>query len=137
MGSNISYIFKYRVCSKTMASESVGSGGLWPVYQGFILVSIGIQCCNFSLSYFLRIDNFTGSTNFITLTVLSYAWSDCNNAKQTMVTAMLIVWSARLGLFLLYRMGIRDQGGDDRLDKLRPKPQVLLVFWVSHCSWCL
>lgn len=50
---------------------------------------------------------------------------------------MLIIWSARLGIFLLYRMFIRDRGGDDRLDSFRVKPQTLLIFWVSHCSWCI
>ena len=113
------------------------ANGLWDFYKLFILISIGIQCCNFSLSYFLRIDNFTGSTNFCTLTILSYLWSKCFNIKQTMMTAMLIIWSARLGIFLLYRMCIRDKGGDDRLDKMRAKPQTLLTFWVLHCSWCI
>ena len=32
---------------------------------------------------------------------------------------------------------IRDKGGDDRLDKMRKSPQILLIFWVSHLSWCL
>lgn len=53
------------------------------------------------------------------------------------MTTMLIIWSARLGIFLLYRMCIRDKGGDDRLDKMRVKPSALLTFWVLHCSWCI
>eukprot|EP01084_Bolivina_argentea_P277874 474559_1 len=110
---------------------------LWNFYSTFVLISIAIQCCNFSLSYFFRIDNFTGSTNFCTLTILSYYWSNCYNTKQSLMTFMLLIWSFRLGIFLLYRMFIRDKGGDDRLDKLRIKPQNLLTFWVLHCSWCL
>ena len=73
----------------TLTAESNIS--LWSFYLIFIVISIAIQCCNFSLSYFWRIDNFTGTTNFCTLAVLSYMWSQCHNIKQGMLTAMLIV----------------------------------------------
>merc|ERR1711944_124760 len=86
-----------------------------------ILFSYGMQPINFLMSYNSICDNFTGLVEFIPAAALGYfCWihqesqrsnesSDITNdiSIQALVTFALIVWSLRLGLFLLYRMRIR------------------------------
>jgi len=102
----------------------------------FILISVCIQCVNFNLSFWLSIDNFTGTTNFLTVTILSIKWGNkCTSLVQIIPIILMFVWSLRLGGFLLYRMYKRG-GLDSRMNKMRKKWYQLLLFWVIHCSWC-
>ena len=107
--------------------------GLWTS----ALLSYGFQLVNYALSRARIADNFTGLVEFLPAALLGLARSGCT-PRQVLLTAMLASWSARLGLFLLGRMGSRS-APDGRMDALRAQSGVvkagLLGFWLVHGSW--
>lgn len=107
------------------------------------LPSILMQCIiNAPCSYFRLMDNFTGLIEFLVGIIWSlyYTWQKQNQTlqiRQILVTSYVILWSTRLGCFLLYRM-FRLGPTDTRIIQIWKKHGQggLFVFWlVAHGSW--
>jgi steroid 5-alpha reductase family enzyme len=77
---------------------------------------------------FFSPQDFSGSTNFILLAVLSLVLSGTYHPRQVMLTVMLIVSRLWLAGFLLYR--VLQRGHDARFDEMRSKFFAFLGFWV-------
>ena len=107
-----------------------------------MLFSYGMQPINFLLSYNSICDNFTGLVEFAPAAALGYfCWiqnelggrNESNETNyifiQTITSFALILWSLRLGIFLLYRMRIRP-AVDTRLGEanLRNKKSMLKTY---------
>ena len=115
------------------------------VQQG-IAVSLCIQVINWGMSYFLRIDNFTGFMNFNALFVASLLITHYINSnginiahissKQLFVTFLGMLWNIRLSIYLIIRM-VKRGCEDSRMNKMRLNPIHLAKFWVIHAFWCL
>ena len=116
-----------------------------------------MQPINFILSYLSICDNFTGLVEFMPAAALGYySWrthqqqSTIDASKshhnivsiQTLATFALLLWSLRLGTFLIYRMRKRPavdsrlgEGKDRR--KNRNSMLKILQFWLIHGTWGL
>lgn len=55
------------------------------------------------------------------------------NARQIILTVLVLLWGLRLAGYLLYR--IIKTGTDKRFDKVRENPLKFLVFWIFQIVW--
>ena len=80
--------------------------------------------------------DFTGSVTYWMCILLSIRQSVSQelSVRQLVNAALVLVWSARLGTFLLYR-AIRD-GGDSRFNEVRSDPYWFLIYWLIQGGWC-
>lgn len=97
---------------------------------------------NAPASYFRMMDNFTGSIELIFGIIWSLLYTmevqnETLNTRQILVTMCVIIWSLRLGGFLLYRMLILGPL-DTRIDKMAQKYGriAIIAFWLClHGIW--
>ena len=102
-----------------------------------LLIPVAYQLFFFSIAFTLQIDKLTdiaGGTNFILLAILTLAFSDArDNARNIVASVLLIVWAARLGGFLLFR--ILNTENDHRFDNMRRHFIKFGTFWVLQMLW--
>ena len=55
------------------------------------------------------------------------------NARQIIITVLVVLWGLRLAGYLLYR--IIKIGEDKRFDETRNNPIKFLVFWIAQILW--
>lgn len=108
--------------------------------RGFLaltaIVTVGYQMVFFLITALLRFDkltDFAGSTNFFILGIVTLYFKGTCHFRQVVLTAFVVVWSLRLGLFLLMR--ILQWGEDRRFDKIRNSLSKLAVFWLFQAAW--
>eukprot|EP00475_Leptophrys_vorax_P043726 TRINITY_DN8510_c0_g1_i1.p1 TRINITY_DN8510_c0_g1~~TRINITY_DN8510_c0_g1_i1.p1 ORF type:complete len:388 (+),score=-6.94 TRINITY_DN8510_c0_g1_i1:176-1165(+) len=82
---------------------------------------------------FDKVTDFAGTTNFVVLALLTLAFGGTWYARQVLLTALVVVWGLRLGLFLLFR--ILQWGEDRRFDETRNNTLKFAVFWVFQALW--
>ncbi len=93
-------------------------------------ISVGFNVLLFLPAFAFKTDKLTDlsySLTFIFLAILSYTLSD-GSQLQKVLLACVVVWAARLGLFLFNR--IRAMKRDKRFDDMRDNLQKFLGFWV-------
>ncbi|WRT65347.1 uncharacterized protein IL334_002290 [Kwoniella shivajii] len=90
-----------------------------------------------------------GSTGFITSTLLSLYYPTVrswftkspsipftlsgHHPRQLLVSAMMLIWAARLGTYLVQR--IIKTGHDSRFDDLKGKPAIFSAMWFGQALW--
>ncbi len=98
------------------------------------------HACMFVAShYVLKTDKFfdiTGEVTFVAL--IAYSHLACASAgeptrRQSLLTALSLLWAVRLGVFLGWR--IFSRGSDWRFDKLMIEPCYNAFGWVSQGTW--
>lgn len=67
------------------------------------------------------------------LAFLVYLLQGTYYVRQTVVTVFIVIWSARLGGFLLYRVIVRKK--DSRFDEIRENFWKFLGFWIFQMIW--
>eukprot|EP00188_Purpureofilum_apyrenoidigerum_P003928 Plantae.Rhodophyta-Purpureofilum_apyrenoidigerum.ctg4260.p1 GENE.Plantae.Rhodophyta-Purpureofilum_apyrenoidigerum.ctg4260~~Plantae.Rhodophyta-Purpureofilum_apyrenoidigerum.ctg4260.p1 ORF type:complete len:314 (+),score=61.13 Plantae.Rhodophyta-Purpureofilum_apyrenoidigerum.ctg4260:45-944(+) len=82
---------------------------------------------------FDKLTDFAGGTGFALAALLTFLLNQTYYPTQIAVTVMVLVWSLRLALFLLYR--IIKWGEDNRFDSLRENPLKLAGFWAGQFMW--
>jgi len=105
------------------------------------LISLGIQGCGFAIAYTLQFDkitDFTGSLNFFTIGIVTlfihFAWDPHYfYARNVLASTFLMLWSFRLGGFLLFR--VLKTGSDNRFDEMRSQFFKFMGFWVFQLLW--
>lgn len=100
------------------------------------IVTVGYQFLFFSVTYALKFDkltDFAGSTNFIALALITLIVGGEYEVRQIVLTVCVVVWGARLGGFLLFR--ILQWGEDRRFDDQRQNIGRLAVFWLLQAVW--
>jgi steroid 5-alpha reductase family enzyme len=117
-----------------------------------LLITIGYQLFFFSIAFSLKFDkltgrslnfpfsspnienlDFAGGTNFVLLAIIVIAFSGHYHARQIIDSLFIVLWSARLSGFLLFR--IIKTGKDDRFDDKRDKFFPFLGFWIFQMIW--
>ncbi|CAM6117412.1 unnamed protein product [Calypogeia fissa] len=99
-------------------------------------VTIGIQFTFFIIAYTLRIDkvtDFAGTINFVVIAVLTFFLKHTYHFRQIVLTAFVVAWGLRLGIFLLLR--ILAWGEDNRFDDKRENLVRFAVFWILQAVW--
>eukprot|EP00871_Galdieria_phlegrea_P004552 jgi/Galph1/5098/GphlegSOOS_G3778.1 len=100
-------------------------------------ITAGYQLLFFVPTVLLRFDkltDFAGASNFTVLALWSYFGFSSFQARQRLLTSMVILWSARLALYLGYRI-LFVFGKDNRLDEFRNSASKLLFFWSFQGTW--
>jgi steroid 5-alpha reductase family enzyme len=97
-----------------------------------LLVTVVYQLIGFAIAFSFKFDkltDFAGGSNFILLAILTLSLSENRGEARNIVASIFIIlWAARLGGFLLFR--ILKTGKDDRFDDKRDKFWSFLGFWV-------
>lgn len=97
-----------------------------------LLVSLLINLTMFVVAFRLQSDKLTDisyAATFATITVWAFATSG-RNAYHLVLLAMLLLWSLRLGSFLLYR--VIKTGKDARFDGMRESFVRFGKFWLAQ-----
>ena len=113
---------------------AVASGA--PVFALCVALAFAIQWLAFVPAYLGQTERFydlTGSLTYVSVTLIAVALSGAPDARSLLLAALVIVWAARLGTFLVRR--IRATGRDDRFDDLKPSPIRFLVAWTLQALW--
>ena len=75
----------------------------------------------------------TGSLTYLTVTGFALAMAGPPSPRQWLVAALVWIWAARLGSFLLRR--VRQDGGDGRFDEIKVDPARFLSVWTIQGLW--
>jgi len=110
-------------------------GGL-PIFALLVGLAFFIQWLAYLPAYFKQTEKFydiTGSLTYVTLVVLALLLSPAVDARSWLLGALVIVWAARLGVFLFGR--IHKAGKDDRFDEIKPSWIRFLNAWTIQALW--
>jgi len=95
-----------------------------------------IQVIGFIFAFILSTEkffDFVGSLTYILLASYSFKVSPISGSRQQLLTALVILWAMRLGIFLLSR--VLMTGGDKRFDKIKPNPLRYFIYWMVQGIW--
>jgi steroid 5-alpha reductase family enzyme len=116
----------------TVASATGGSDLLWLVGLAF-----GVQWVAYVPAFVLRTERFydlTGSLTYIAMVVLAVAQAEMVTARGAWMAGATLIWAARLGAFLAWR--VHRAGSDGRFDELKQSAPRFLVAWSLQGLWC-
>ncbi|MGI9609974.1 MAG: DUF1295 domain-containing protein, partial [Acidimicrobiia bacterium] len=121
-------------------SGSDGSAdiGSIPVFAVCAFLAFAINWAAFVPANVAKTEKFydlTGSLTYTTVTLAAVVLSDNLDARALIVAAMVLVWTARLGLFLFRR--IHRDGKDGRFDEIKVNPIRFLASWTIQGLWVL
>lgn len=119
-------------------SDGSVSVGRVPVFALCGLLAFAVNWLVFIPSSAARTEKFydlTGSVTYTTVTVVAVALSSDLDARAWIVAAMVIVWTARLGIFLFGR--ISREGKDSRFDEIKVNPTRFFMAWTIQGLWVL
>ncbi|MEQ8861021.1 MAG: DUF1295 domain-containing protein [Pseudomonadales bacterium] len=109
-----------------------------PVFALCALLSFVINWLVFVPSYLARTEHYfdlTGSTCYVTLTLVALLLTPSVDARGVVLGVMVIVWALRLGSFLFLR--VRRSGRDARFDEMKQSFPRFLMAWTLQGLWVL
>jgi steroid 5-alpha reductase family enzyme len=115
-------------------------GGAIVIGVPLFALSVGIvfliQWLAFIPAYLRQTEKFfdiTGSITYISVTVLAMLLSPKIDGRSILLSAMVVIWAARLGMFLYRR--IHRAGKDARFDEIKPSFVRFLNTWTLQGLW--
>lgn len=111
-------------------------GAASSILQRCVLWDVGIQWAMWAVSSAFQTERFydaAGSGTFAFLAVKSFQWGAVRNKRQTIQTSLVVVWAARLFLFLFTRILL--EGHDKRFKNVRDNPKVFFIYWTVQALW--
>lgn len=126
----------------------LGAGIAWAGSQGgatafgmsvFALVvglAFLIQWLAFIPAYLLRTEKFfdiVGSLTYVSVTVLAVVLTPQRDGRSFLLMALVVIWAARLGLFLFRR--VHKAGKDARFDEIKKSFSRFLMTWSLQGLW--
>ena len=75
----------------------------------------------------------TGSLTYITVTSMAVLLSPVKDGRSLLLLALVVIWAARLGLFLFRR--VRKEGKDGRFDEIKVSFIRFLMVWTLQGLW--
>lgn len=115
--------------------ESVLLAGI-PVFGLCVAGAYAAQWIAFAPALLLkteRLFDLVGSATFVTVIGFAHASRGAFDARSLLITAMVVVWAARLGTFLFQR--IRRDGFDRRFERLKTAAIPFLMTWTLQGLW--
>jgi steroid 5-alpha reductase family enzyme len=100
------------------------------------LITLGWQVLGFFIAWTLQFDkitDFTGGSNFFVLALVTLLLGNTFYARNVVASVLQMVWAARLGGFLLFR--VLKTGSDNRFDEIRSHFFKFAGFWVGQIVW--
>jgi len=77
----------------------------------------------------------TGCISYVSVIAFALIFSGALDTRAVLAAIMVLVWAIRLGSFLVIR--IRQDGKDDRFDKIKINPPRFLVAWTLQGLWVI
>ncbi|MHB8049621.1 MAG: DUF1295 domain-containing protein [Coriobacteriia bacterium] len=117
-------------------SQGTATLGTLPVFALIVGIVFLIQVVVFIPSFIAQTEHFydlTGSLTYISMTTLAAVLASPLDARSTLLVAMVMVWAARLGMFLFRR--VRKSGKDSRFDDIKPSFVQFLNVWIIQALW--
>lgn len=117
------------------SQTGVTVGGM-PVFALVVGLAFLIQIVAFVPAFVMQSERFydlTGSMTYIALTLLAAVLAWPLDIRSILLGALVIVWAARLGTFLVRR--VRKAGKDSRFDDIKPSFVKFLNTWVIQGLW--
>lgn len=108
----------------------------FPLFALCVIIAFAINWIAFIPAFVFQTEKFfdlTGSISFMTVTVVGVLLSPERDARTFIVLALVLIWAARLGSFLLKR--ILKEGKDRRFDELKPNFLRFLIVWTLQGLW--
>ena len=115
--------------------ESVALAGI-PVFGLCVAGAYAVQWIAFAPALLLKTErhfDLVGSATFIGAIGFAYASRDAFDVRSLLITAMVVIWAARLGTFLFLR--IRRDGFDRRFARLKTAAIPFLMTWTLQGLW--
>jgi len=75
----------------------------------------------------------TGSLTYISVTITAVLLSPVKDGRSLLLLALVVIWAARLGLFLFRR--VRKDGKDGRFDEIKVSFIRFLMVWTLQGLW--
>lgn len=119
------------------SQDSYEVGGI-AVFAWGAGIAYGLNWVAYVPSAVLRTEKFfdlTGSITYLTVTIAALVMVGRYDTRSVILAAMVIVWAARLGSFLLRR--VMAAGSDSRFDAIKTDPLRLLSTWTLQGLWVL
>ena len=98
-------------------------------------VAYGVNWLAFVPAYLGQTERFydlTGTATYLTVVVLALVLGG-GGARPVLLASLVVVWSLRLGSFLVAR--IAKDGSDGRFDAIKPRPMRFLLTWTMQGLW--
>jgi len=109
-----------------------------PVLLYCALIAFGVQWLAFIPAYLKQTERFydlTGSLTYISCALLILSQVGLSEPRALLLSALVMIWALRLGLFLFRR--VHQDGGDGRFDTLKPRFGAFLTAWTVQGLWVL
>ncbi len=119
-------------------SQGSATAGPLPVFTWCALIAFGMQWLAFVPAFLKQTEVFydlIGSLTYISCTLLALWLTGHFDGRSLLLTLIIMVWAVRLGSFLFAR--IRQDGSDDRFDKIKPDPVRFFTTWSLQGLWVL
>ncbi len=113
-----------------------GAAGGIGVFALCVALAFIVQWIAYVPAYLRQTETFydlTGALTHIGIVVLAFLLTPNPDVRSIVLTAMVVLWAARLGTFLVTR--IRKAGHDDRFDVIKPNAPRFLVAWTLQGLW--
>lgn len=107
-----------------------------PVFAIAVLLAFLVQWLVFVPSYLRRTErlfDLTGSATYITVMTLAVAMSGSVDARTLILLVLVLVWAARLGIFLFRR--VVRAGKDVRFDEIKQSFTSFFMTWTLQGLW--
>jgi steroid 5-alpha reductase family enzyme len=107
-----------------------------PLFASMVGLAFLIQWLAFIPAYLLQTERFfdlTGGITYISVTLIALLLSPNVDGRSILLTAMVVIWAARLATFLFRR--IQQEGKDARFDELKPSFLRFLNTWTLQGLW--
>ena len=117
-------------------SQSGASAFGIPLYALAVGLAYLIQWLVFIPAFLYQTEKFfdlTGSLTYISVTLIAVFLSPVVDGRSLLLLALVIIWAARLGIFLFTR--IRKAGKDSRFDEIKPNFWRFLNTWTIQALW--
>lgn len=117
-------------------SQGGASVGGVPVFALAVGLAFAIQWLAFIPAFLMQTERFydlTGGASYIFVVVLALLLSPPADARSLLLVALVVIWAARLGLFLFRR--VMRAGKDDRFDEIKPSFLRFLNTWTIQGLW--
>ena len=116
-------------------SQGGGRAGGIPVFALCVGLAFAVQWVAFVPAFLLQTERFydlAGSLTFITVAGVAVALGPAPDLRSFLLFAMIVVWAARLGGYLVRRV---RRSGDARFDDIKPSFVRFLMTWTLQGLW--
>ncbi|GAA95851.1 uncharacterized protein L969DRAFT_104151 [Mixia osmundae IAM 14324] len=101
------------------------------------LITLALQYSTLAVAYTLQFDKLTdaaGSLNFFLIALITLTFGNQYHAREIVVSVFMMIWAARLGGFLFFR--VLKTGSDGRFDQIRSNLLKFAGFFAFQTLWC-